>query len=250
MDSPSPKTRLDFVLVARGAFPSRTRAQAAIRAGLVRVRGAAVTAPSAAVSPDDDIAVDGDVHDYVSRGGVKLAAGLDAFGFSPSGKVCLDIGASTGGFTDVLLRRGATRVYAVDVGASQLHPSLASDPKVVRLEGTDARSLDGSIIAEPIDAVVADVSFISLRKVLVPGLALARDGAFLVALVKPQFELGRASLGKGGIVKAGAAEIESMIDGVVAFLEQHGWRATGRIESPIAGGDGNREHLLGATRGA
>lgn len=247
-ESPSPKLRLDSALVARGAFPSRTRAQAAIRAGLVRVAGAAVTAPSAQVGPDDPILVDGDVHDYVSRGGVKLAAGLDAFGFSPEGRVCLDLGASTGGFTDVLLRRGATRVYAVDVGADQLHPSLAADPRVVRLEKTDARRLDPALIPEPIEAVVADVSFISLRKAAPPALALAADGAFLVALVKPQFELGRASLGKGGIVKAEQGEIDAMIDGLVRLLEDEGWRIVGRIESPIAGGDGNKEHLLGATR--
>lgn len=248
MESPSLKQRLDSLLVARGLFPSRTRAQAAIRAGLVRVDGAAVTAPSAAICADDDIAVDGDVHDYVSRGGVKLAAGLDAFGFSPEGRVCVDLGASTGGFTDVLLRRAAARVYAVDVGTDQLHPRLAADGRVVRMEQTDARRLDRTAVPEPVGAVTADVSFISLRKVLAPALALAGEGAFLVALVKPQFELGREHLGKGGLVKADAATIDAMLDRIATFLEDQRWRVRGRIQSPIAGGDGNLEQLIGATR--
>ena len=209
-----------------------------------------MTAPSAAISAEDEIEIDGDVHDYVSRGGLKLAAGLDAFGFSPAGRICLDLGASTGGFTDVLLRRGAARVYAVDVGTGQLHPRLAADPRVIRLEKTDARRLDRTLVTDPIGAVVADVSFISLRKAAPPALALAGEGAFVVALVKPQFELGRASLGKGGIVKAEQREIDAMLDGFSRFLEAGGWRVAGRIESPIAGGDGNREHLIGATRQA
>lgn len=214
----------------------------------MRVGGAAVTAPSAAIGAEDDIAVDGDVHDYVSRGGVKLAAGLDAFGFSPEGRVCLDLGASTGGFTDVLLGRGAARVYAVDVGTDQLHPRLAADARVIRLEKTDARTLDRTVIPEAVGAVTADVSFISLRKVLAPALALAGKTAFLVALVKPQFELGREHLGKGGLVKADASTIDAMLDRIATFLEEQGWRVRGRIQSPIAGGDGNLEHLIGATR--
>lgn len=240
--------RLDVLLVARGAFPSRTRAQAAIRAGLVRVHGAAVTAPSADFANDVEIIVDGDVHDYVSRGGVKLAAGLDAFGVAVDGRVCLDLGASTGGFTEVLLRRGAARVYAVDVGTGQLHPRIAAEPRVVNLEQTDGRSLSRDRVEEAIDVLVADVSFISLRTVLPRALEICAPDAFLVALVKPQFELGRSRLGKGGIVRAEEGVVDAMLDEVAAFLQGRGWRVVGCIDSPIAGGDGNKEHLLGATR--
>lgn len=248
MHNPSQTTRLDQILVLRGAFPSRTRAQAAIRAGLVKVGGAVVIAPAAIVGPDDDIAIEGDVHEYVSRGGLKLAAGLDAFGYAPESRICLDLGASTGGFCDVLLRRGAQRVYAVDVGTGQLHPRIAADPRVVNLQQTDGRDLSPEIVPEPVGALVADVSFISLRKALPRALTLAAPGAFLVALIKPQFELGRASLGKGGIVKADSVDVEKMLDAVAEFLNGEGWRVDGRMESPIAGGDGNREHLIGATR--
>lgn len=248
MNSPSNKIRLDQLLVARGVFPSRTRAQAAIRAGLVRVGGAVLTAPSAAVGEDEAISVDGDVHDYVSRGGVKLAAGLDAFGFSPAGRICLDLGASTGGFTEVLLRRGAARVYAVDVGAGQLHARIAADPRVTSLEQTDGRRLSRALVPEGVGCLVADVSFISLRKAIARALDLCSAGALLTALVKPQFELGRESLGKGGVVKADAGATDAMLDEMSAFLETAGWRIVGRIDSPILGGDGNREHLIGATR--
>lgn len=241
-------TRLDVFLVERGAFPSRTRAQAAIRAGLVRVDGVVVTAPAATASDLAAIEVLGDVHDYVSRGGLKLAAGLDAFAVDPSGAVCLDLGASTGGFTEALLRRGAARVYAIDVGVGQLHPRLAADCRVVSLEKTAARDLSSAHVPEAASVVVADVSFISLRKALPPALALAAPHARLVALVKPQFEMGRAALGKGGLVVASAEEVDAMLYDMRQFLDARGWSVDGIIESPIVGGDGNREHLLGATR--
>ena len=197
--------RLDTHLVALGAFPSRARAQGAIRAGLVSVDGATAERPSMPVTPDSKIEVRGDVHDYVSRGGVKLEAALDAFKLTPSGRICLDLGASTGGFSEVMLRRGAEKIYAVDVGSAQLHSRIANDPRVVSLEKTHARDLSPKLIPEPLDFIACDVSFISARKALPPALALSAPGACLVVLVKPQFEVGRSGLGKGGIVKPGLA---------------------------------------------
>lgn len=247
-ETPSQAARLDQALVARGLFPSRMRAQAAIRAGLVRIDGVVATAPSASVAPGASVVADGDVHDYVSRGGVKLAAGLDAFAVEAADRICLDLGASTGGFTEALLRRGAARVYAVDVGRDQLHPRIASDPRVVRLEGMAARDLAADVVPEPPAVIVADVSFISLRKALPHALALAAPAARLVALVKPQFEMGRKALGKGGLVVAPQAEIDAMLTNVAAWIGNQGWRVDGVIDSPIAGGGGAKEHLLGATR--
>jgi 23S rRNA (cytidine1920-2'-O)/16S rRNA (cytidine1409-2'-O)-methyltransferase len=183
----------------------------------------------------------------VSRGGVKLAAALDRFGFDPAGKICLDVGASTGGFTEVLLARGARRVYAVDVGHGQLHVSLAERPEVISLERTDARRLDRGLVPDPVDLVVADVSFISLKQVLPAALALAAQSAVLVALIKPQFEAGRARV-KKGIVREPAVHREVCAD-VVAFVAGLGWEEIGLMESPIRGGDGNREFLMGARRG-
>jgi 23S rRNA (cytidine1920-2'-O)/16S rRNA (cytidine1409-2'-O)-methyltransferase len=241
--------RLDLKLVETGDFPSRTRAQAAIKAGLVRIDGVVETRVSAPVDPGAKIDVAGDVHPYVSRGGVKLAAGLAEFRLDPSGLICLDLGASTGGFTDVLLRKGASRVYAVDVGSGQLHAAIAADPRVVSLEKTPASALGAALIADPIESIVCDVSFISLRKALPPALALAAPNAWLVALVKPQFEVGRAALGKGGIVKPGAAFHEDVVAGIADWIDTTpGWRALGVMESPIAGGDGNREFLIGAQK--
>lgn len=240
--------RLDQHLVKTGRFESRARAQAAIRAGLVRVGGLVATKPSSTVAPDDQIEVAGDVHDYVSRGGVKLEAALGAFGVSPVGAVCLDLGASTGGFTDALLRAGACRVYAVDVGAGQLHASLAGDRRVVSLEKTHAKDLTRAHVPEPVDVLVCDLSFISVRKALAPALALCASGARAVVLIKPQFELGPTKIGKGGLVKAEPAEIKAMLAEIVAWLDEQGWAADGVIDSPIAGGDGNREFLLGARK--
>ncbi len=243
-------SRLDQTLVERGAFSSRARAQGAIRAGLVRVDGRVVDKPAAMVAAAARIEVAGDVHDYVSRGAVKLAAALGAFEIKPEGAVCLDLGASTGGFTQVLLRAGAAKVYAVDVGAGQLHPSIAGDARVVILEKTHAKDLSPAIVADRVDIVACDVSFIGLTKALPPALALASPGARLVALIKPQFELGPRALGKGGIVKATGEELQQLTRDISAWLRGQGWREIGVIASPIAGGDGNKEFLIGATKTA
>ena len=182
----------------------------------------------------------------VSRGGAKLTAALASFEFDPSGLIALDVGASTGGFTEVLLKRGAKKVYAVDVGHGQLHASLRDDPRVVSFEGCDARSLTRTLIPEPVAAIVADVSFISLTKALSPALALAKPGAWLVALIKPQFEVGRGGVGRGGIVRDASARLQA-VDTVTAWLSaQRGWRIAGVVPSPIKGGSGNEEYLLGA----
>lgn len=239
--------RLDQYLVEQGLFESRARAQGAIKAGLVRVNGAVAAKASQNIPQDAKIEVDGDIHPYVSRGGVKLEAALKAMEIDPAGKVCLDLGASTGGFTDVLLRAGAAKVYAVDVGIGQLHEKIASDLRVVNLEQTHAKDLSRAIVPDPIDVIVCDVSFISLKKALPPALALAAPGARLAALVKPQFEVGPSRIGKGGVVKEGRENAEGIAEALCDWIgEQEGWRATGYIESPIAGGDGNREFLMGA----
>lgn len=237
--------RLDRLLVARGLFESRARAQAAVAAGLVRVDGVVVLKPAAEVDGGALIVAE-DVHDYVSRGALKLAAALDAFAIDPADAEALDVGASTGGFTEVLLRRGARRVHAVDVGHGQLHPRLAGDGRVHLIEGTDIRRLDPGAIPSPVDLVVVDVSFISLALVLPAALAFAAPQARLVALVKPQFEAGRGHVRKG-VVRDGAVheEVCSRVEGEIAAL---GWRIVGRIASPIEGGDGNREFLVGAVR--
>ncbi|MFG1313638.1 TlyA family RNA methyltransferase [Xanthobacter autotrophicus] len=239
------RTRIDRLLVDRGLFESRARAQAALAAGLVRVDGVEVSKPSAEVAADALIEA-ADVHDFVSRGALKLMAGLDAFGIDPAGKVALDVGASTGGFTEVLLRRGARRVYAVDVGRDQFHPRLATRPEVQVMEGTDIRALGRDAIPEPVDLVVVDVSFISLALVLPAALAFAGKEAHLVALVKPQFEAGRANVRKGVVRDAAVHEACcTRVEGEIAAL---GWRLLGRVPSPIEGGDGNREFLVGAVR--
>lgn len=239
------RIRADRLLVARGLFESRTRAQAAIAAGLVTADGTPVAKPS------DEIAADAvlhavPAHPWVSRGGVKLAAALDHFRYDPAGRVCLDVGASTGGFTDVLLARGARRVYAVDVGQGQLHARLAARSEVVSLEATDIRRVTPATFSERPDVAVVDVSFISLKLVLPPALALMGTPAWLVALIKPQFEAGRRAL-KKGIVRDPQihAVVCDDIAGVVAAL---GWNVTGIYPSPIAGRDGNCEFLLGARR--
>lgn len=237
--------RIDLLLVGRGFFDSRARAQAAIAAGLVQVDGRRVTKASLQVAGDSQIKASAP-HPYVSRGGVKLAAALDHFGFDPAGSVCLDIGASTGGFSEVLLLRGAARIYAVDVGHGQLHPRLVADPVIVSMEGRDARSLLPADFAAPPQLVVFDASFISLRLLLAHVLALGAAAAQCVALVKPQFEAGRAAVRKG-IVRDSAVH-DSVCRDVTDMFEQLGWRVAGVIASPIAGGDGNREFLVGAAR--
>ena len=238
--------RADVVLVERGFFQSRARAQEAITAGLVTVNGVAVRKASETV-PDDAVITAVQPHPYVSRGGVKLAAALDAFGIDPKGMTCLDIGASTGGFTEVLLMRDAAHVYAVDVGHGQLHQKVADDPRVTNLEGTDARALTPELIPEPADLLVSDVSFISLKLVLPPAIALLKPRATLALLVKPQFEAGRERV-KKGIVRDEAVH-RDVCDDMKAFVTSLGFDVLDIVPSPIEGGDGNREFLLGARRG-
>ena len=240
--------RLDVFLVENGYFDSRARAQAAIRAGRIRVDGVVAEKPSAPVSRDSAVIADRPDHEYVSRGGIKLAAALEKFQIDPRDRVCLDLGASTGGFTEVLLRRDARKVFAVDVGVGQLHPTLRDDPRVINLEKTHAKSLTRDLVPEAIDIIVVDVSFISLKKVLAFAWRLAGAEASLAALVKPQFEVGPENIGKGGLVKPGRKNAEGVVEAIGDWLESEGrWRVNGWIESPITGGDGNREFLLGAT---
>ena len=237
------RKRADIVLVERGVFPSRARAQAAIAAGLVSIGGVALRNASEEVARNAPIEARAP-HPWASRGGVKLAAALDAFALDPAGLVCLDVGASTGGFTDVLLTRGAAKAVAVDVGHDQLDPRLAADPRVRSLEGVDARALTGELIGERPDAIVVDVSFIAQRLVLPHVLKLAAEGAWLVSLIKPQFELDRADLVKGR-VKSEAA-LERACEAVRAAIEAQGWSVLGLIPSPILGGAGQREFLIAA----
>ena len=244
-------TRLDQYLVEQDHFESRARAQAAIKAGLVKIDGVAALKAAQSVRDGAVIEIEGDVHEFVSRGGVKLDGVLRALEVEPAGKVCLDLGASTGGFCDVLLRRGAAKIYAVDVGRDQLHEKIAGDPRVVNLEQTHAKDLSPALIKEPVDVMVVDVSFISLKKALPPALALAGPGARLAALVKPQFEVGRSRIGKGGIVKPGFQNSYGVASDLARWLsEQSGWKSTGYIESPIKGGDGNIEFFLGGIKSA
>ena len=243
------KTRLDQLLVESGLAPTRSRAADLIRRGLVSVAGVTALKPGAQVAPDAELRLSPVASRYVSRGGEKLEAALDAFGFDPNCTIALDVGASTGGFSDVLISRGAAKIYAVDVGTGQLHAKLRVNPRVVALEGTDARALDRRVIGEAVTAIVADVSFISLTLVLPAALKLAAPGAWLVALVKPQFEAGRAAIGKGGIVRA-AADRKKAVDRVRGCIEDAGWTVVGEIASPILGGGGNEEFLIGARHGA
>jgi len=242
------RTRLDHLLVELGLVPSRARAQDFIRRGLVDVAGVTERRPGANVAANAQIRLSQAAGGYVSRGAVKLAAALEHFRFPVAGVVALDVGASTGGFTQALLDRGAARVYAVDVGHRQLHARLAADARVVVLEGCDGRRLDRKLVPEAVGAVVADVSFISLTKALPVPLRLTGPGAWLVALIKPQFEAGRAAVGKGGIVRDPAARRRA-VDLVRDWVaEQRGWRVREVIPSPIGGGSGNVEFLLGAVR--
>jgi len=240
------RKRADIVLVERGFFPSRARAQAAIAAGLVSVGGVALRKASDALAEDAPIEAEAP-HPYVSRGGVKLAAALDAFGLDPAGLVCLDVGASTGGFTDALIARGAAKVVAVDVGRGQLDPRLAADPRVRSLEGVDARALTPELVGEPPGAIVIDVSFISQRLVLPHVLKLAAERAWLASLVKPQFEVGRADIVKGRV--RSEAALERACAAVRAEIEAQGWAILGLIPSPILGGEGAREFLIAARHG-
>jgi 23S rRNA (cytidine1920-2'-O)/16S rRNA (cytidine1409-2'-O)-methyltransferase len=237
--------RADRLLVARGLFASRTAAQAAIEAGLVTADGVRVSKAAQRIASDAKVEA-APAHPYVSRGGLKLAAALDHFAVDPRGRVCLDVGASTGGFTEVLLLRGARRVYAVDVGTKQLHESLARRDEVVSQENTDIRSLAQRDFSTPPELIVVDVSFISLKLVLPAVTALAAPGATLIALIKPQFEAGRKALHKGVVRDR---EIHAAVcANISAVAMKLGWQVRGAIESPIEGGDGNREFLLCAHR--
>ncbi|AWN39442.1 TlyA family RNA methyltransferase [Methylobacterium durans] len=241
------RQRADRFLVERGHFESRARAQAAIEAGLVRADGRIVARASDRIAPEARIEARA-AHPFVSRGGLKLAAALDAFGLDPEGRVCLDVGASTGGFTDLLLQRGAAHVYAVDVGRDQLHASLRQDPRVTSLEGTDARALDRAAIPLAPALMAIDVSFISLRLVLPALVPLLSAGAGLAALVKPQFEAGRERIGRGGLVRDAAVHAAVCAE-IRACLEGLGVAILGLVPSPVAGGDGNREFLIGGRTG-
>ena len=243
------RRRLDQALVERGLVASRSRARDLVLRGTVTIDGRVADKPGQLVGDDSDVAVAAQLAAQVSRAAGKLDAALDAFALSPRGSLVLDVGASTGGFTQTLLERGAVRVYAVDVGRDQLHPSLRGDARVVSLEGTDARTLGAALVPELVGAIVVDVSFIALAKALPAALALAAPGAWLVALVKPQFEVGRAAIARGGIVRDVAAREQAVAD-VGRFLADHGWRMLGRMPSPLPGKDGNQEYLIGAVRDA
>lgn len=240
------KQRADVALVARGLAESRTKAQALVMAGLVYSGEQRVEKPGQLITEDQVLEVRGADHPWVSRGGLKLEAALDHFAIDPAGAVCLDIGASTGGFTDVLLARGARRVYAVDVGRGQLAWKLRGDPRVVVLEKTNARYLTSEQVPEPVGLVVCDASFIGLEVVLERPLTFTAPGARLIALIKPQFEVGRGQVGKGGIVRD-PAQHEAVCKRIRAWLETRpGWRVLGVISSPIAGSEGNKEFLIAA----
>jgi 23S rRNA (cytidine1920-2'-O)/16S rRNA (cytidine1409-2'-O)-methyltransferase len=238
------RRRLDLLLVERGLAESRSRARALIEAGKVLAEHRLADKPSLVLPEDAALEVTGLDHPWVSRGGLKLAAALDHFEIDPSGSIALDIGASTGGFTDVLLARGAARVYAVDAGHGQLAETLRRDPRVVSLEKQNARSLTRAEIPEPVGIVTCDASFIGLEIILPAPLALAAPGAVLVALIKPQFEAGPGRVGKGGVVRDAALQQE-ICARIAAWLRgRPGWQVLGLIDSPIEGGDGNREFLI------
>lgn len=239
------KDRIDRLLVERGLFDSRAKAQAAIAAGLVTANAEPVRKAAEEIAMDAALSAT-PAHPYVSRGGVKLAAALDHFGFNPKGRVCLDVGASTGGFTQVLLERRARRVYAIDVGRAQLHESLRGRPEVISFEETDIRACTPARFRETPNFVAIDVSFISLKLVLPPALKLVAHRTQVVALIKPQFEVGPAKA-KKGIVRDAALHA-AVCEDISAFVTGLGWRVVGIIASPIAGGDGNAEFLLGAVR--
>jgi len=244
------RVRIDRLLVERGLFESRAKAQTAIAAGRVTADDVVVAKPSEEISADAVLRAE-PAHPYVSRGGVKLAAALDHFRFDPKfdprGRVCLDVGASTGGFTEVLLARGARRVYAVEVGRAQLHASLRARTEIVSMEATDIRALDPTRLPERPDFVVVDTSFISLKLVLPAAFALARTPAHLLALIKPQFEAGRRRA-KKAIVRDPLVHA-AVCDDIAAFVRSLGWRVAGVVPSSIPGSDGNREFFIAAERG-
>jgi 23S rRNA (cytidine1920-2'-O)/16S rRNA (cytidine1409-2'-O)-methyltransferase len=237
------RVRIDRLLVARGLFESRAKAQEAIAAGMVTADGTTITKPAEAVSADAALQA-APAHPWVSRGGLKLVAALDHFGINPSGRICLDVGASTGGFTQVLLARGARRVYAIDVGRGQLHASLRGHPDVVAIEATDIRKLEPARLETPPELVTVDVSFIPLKLVLPAAFALARTAAEAAVLIKPQYEAGPAHV-KKGLVRDPAVH-EQVCGEVTVLVASLGWTVLGVIPSPVAGGDGNHEFLMAA----
>lgn len=238
--------RADIFLVENGYAKSRNEAQAAIRAGTVLADGRKIEKPSQLLKANMNIEYV-KPHPYVSRGGLKLAAALEKFALSAEHRICLDIGASTGSFTEVLLNGGASKVYAVDVGHGQLNPKLARDPRIVRRDGVNARDLTRTHVPDAPDAITIDVSFIGLKLALPRALEMAAPGAWLVALVKPQFEVGRFAIGKGGVVRDAAAQ-KSALEDISSFIAASGWTVLGHMDSPITGGEGNREFLIAAQK--
>jgi len=243
------KRRLDALLVERGLAETRSKAQALVMAGLVASGERRLHKPGMLLDAETPIEVKGREHPWVSRGGIKLAHALDQFRVDPTGAACLDIGASTGGFTDVLLQRGATRVYAVDVGYGQFAAKLRGNSRVVLLERVNARHLSRAEVPEPIDLVVCDASFIGLRTVLPAPLALTAPKATLIALIKPQFEVGKGRVGKGGVVRDPELHREVRETISTWLAEQPGWHVEGIAESPIKGPEGNVEFLICARKG-
>jgi len=239
--------RADLFLVEHGYARSRAEARAAIAAGKVRANGKTIAKPAQAIGQGAAVEYES-AHPYVSRGALKLVAALDRFELSPENLVCLDLGASTGGFTQVLLERGAQKVFAIDVGHGQLDPKVATDSRVISLEGLNARDLTAEHVAGRPQAIAADMSFISLKLALPPALMLAAPGAWLIALVKPQFEAGPEHIGKGGIVKDEAARATALASVVGWISSVPGWSVLGTMDSPIEGGSGNREYLLAARK--
>lgn len=241
------KQRVDQMLVDRGLVESRSRAQALVMAGLVFSGETKIAKPGQQLAEDAVLDVRGRDHPWVSRGGIKLAHGLEHFGWDVTDAVAIDVGSSTGGFTDVLLQKGAAKVYAVDSGTNQLAWSLRQDPRVIVHEQTSARILTEAHIPEPVDIIVCDASFIGLAKVLERPLSFAKPGARLLALIKPQFEAGREEVGKGGVVRDAAVH-QRVCDQVVAWLTDSGWQVAGVTQSPITGPEGNIEFLVAASR--
>ena len=243
------KTRLDVALVERGLAETRAAAQRLVMAGLVFSGERRLDKAGQAVAGETPLEVRGQPHPYVSRGGLKLERALDFFSIPVEGRIALDVGSSTGGFTDCLLQRGAAKVYAVDVGTNQLAWKLRTDPRVVSMEKTNIRDITRAEIPDPIDLIVCDASFIGLRTALPAALALAAPGAHLAALIKPQFEVGKGRVGKGGIVRDPALHDEVRATISTWLAEQPGWTVLGTTDSPIEGAEGNKEFLIGAQHG-
>lgn len=243
------RTRLDEALVGRGLYPTRSRARDAVKRGTVTVDGVTITKPAQPVAANAVIALTDEARAYVSRAALKLKHALDHFQLSPQGLNCLDVGASTGGFSEVLLEQGARHVTAIDVGHDQFAPALAQDPRITLREGLNARDLTEAQVEMPLQFIVCDVSFISLKLALPKALALAAAGARLVALIKPQFEAGRGALSKDGVVKSETLR-QQICDDIASWLQASGWHVIGLVPSPLAGGSGNQEFLIAAEKSA